>query len=379
MRAGLRTWIEIDTSAIKHNYATFRSLIPAISQLCAVVKSNAYGHGLVDFAKEVVALGVDWVAVDSITEGLRLREEGMTIPILILGYTLPERIADAVENNISLSISSLEALTSVVEYSKQSSTIPKIHLKVDTGMSRQGFLFNDLQKVIDVASECRKTVTIEGLFTHFASAKNPAFLKDTQDQINIFSQWDRALKAAGSSFLTHASATSGSLLYKEVNFDMVRIGIGMYGLWPSLEARAAVGQTVSLKPVLTWKTLIAEVKKVPKGTRVGYDFTETLSQDSTIAVCPIGYWHGYSRRLSSIGQVLVNGKRSKVIGRVSMDMITIDVSSGGGGGVAVGDEVVLIGKQGAEEVDAYELALLDDTSWYETLTRINPLIKKFYI
>jgi len=302
----------------------------------------------------------------------------MTIPILILGYTLPERIADAVENNISLSISSLEALTSVVEYSKQSSTIPKIHLKVDTGMSRQGFLFNDLQKVIDVASECRKTVTIEGLFTHFASAKNPAFLKDTQDQINIFSQWDRALKAAGSSFLTHASATSGSLLYKEVNFDMVRIGIGMYGLWPSLEARAAVGQTVSLKPVLTWKTLIAEVKKVPKGTRVGYDFTETLSQDSTIAVCPIGYWHGYSRRLSSIGQVLVNGKRSKVIGRVSMDMITIDVSSGGGG-VAVGDEVVLIGKQGAEEVDAYELALLDDTSWYETLTRINPLIKKFYI
>jgi alanine racemase len=158
---------------------------------------------------------------------------------------------------------------------------------------------------------------------------------------------------------------------------MVRIGIGLYGLWPSAPVESALSDALSLRPALTWKTIISEIKSVPAGSRVGYDFTERLDRDSVIGVLPVGYWHGYDRSLSSIGHVLVNGQTARVLGRVSMDMIVVDLTRVSHS--SVGDEVVLLGNQGSRTVSADHLARLAETSAYEIVTRLNPLIKRFYI
>jgi alanine racemase len=174
----------------------------------------------------------------------------------------------------------------------------------------------------------------------------------------------------------HASATAGLLNYPEANFNMVRLGIGAYGLWPSQETRDWHSD-IKLSPVLTWKTIVSGVKTVDKGQKVGYDYTEELTKTTKLAVLPIGYWHGYWRAFSSKAEVLVRGQRCKLVGRVSMDMVVVDVTNVKN--VKVGDEVVLIGKQGKEEVTADELGKLAGTSCYEIVTRLNPLIKKYYL
>ena len=371
---GVRTWIEIDTQAIKANSAAFRNLIGPKVKMMAVVKSNAYGHGLVDFSKRAVEYGADWLGVDSITEGLRLRREGITIPILVLGYTLPEMIEQAVEGGISITVSHLSHLDAIEKLN-----LPKkvnIHVKVDTGMYRQGFIETGRDEVLKKLSELKDRVEVQGLFTHFSSAKNPAFPNYTQGQIKKFEEWRKAFLDAGYTPIIHAAATSGTILFPEAHYDMVRIGIGMYGLWPSAETKAFAEDRLPLKPVLSWKTVIGETKQLPKGSKISYDGTETLARDSVVAVCPIGYWHGFSRKLSSIGRVLVNGKRAKVLGRVAMDMIVIDLTDCGP--VEGGSEVVLIGEQKGEKLTAEDMAYLDETSWYETITRINPLIRKIH-
>ena len=374
----IRTWVEIDTKALHHNYRVFRKLIPPKCRIMAVAKSNAYGHDLVQFVSHLARMGADWFAVDSITEALALRRQHIKQPILVLGYTLPSRFADAADNDIRITISSFDGLKALAHSSKK----PMIHLKVDTGMHRQGFQLFEIPKVMQWlkryarSSGKRSAVFLEGLYTHFAASKNPAFPKETKKQIEEFEQISRMLHDAGFKFLRHAAATAAAIIFPTTHFDMVRIGIGLYGLWPSPETRAAFENVLQLRPVLSWRTIISEVKKIPKGSRMGYDLTEEVSRNSKIAVCPIGYWHGYPRVLSSIGHVLVRGRRAKVLGRVSMDMVCIDVTNVPG--IAVGDVVTLIGKDGKETIFAEDLALLCGTTGYEFLTRLNPLMKRLY-
>jgi len=374
---GLRTWIEIDKKAVEHNYQTIRGLLSPECKMMSVVKSNAYGHSLVDFSHEIENLGADWIGVDSVWEALALRKDGIKKPILVLGFTLPEKLEESAENDISITISSFEVLEVLKEIKSEKTA--KIHIKVDTGMGRQGFLPQDLEKVLEFLLKIKDQglrIETEGLYTHFASAKNPAFPKYTFGQIEIFKKWVEAFNGAGFDPIKHAAASSATLIFSESHFDLVRVGISMYGLWPSPEVEAFCREKIILKPVLSWKTVIGEIKDLPKGSKIGYDSTETLEKDSRIAVCPIGYWHGFPRALSSIGRVLINGKRCRVIGRVSMDMITIDVSKSGE--VKIGDEVVIIGKQDGEEITASDLGYLSDTTNYEIITRINPLIKRIY-
>ncbi len=382
LRKGLRTWIEIDKKAIAHNYRVFRNLIDKKCKLLAVVKSNAYGHNLMEFAKEQEKLGADFLGVDSVVEALTLRKEGIKISILVLGYTLPEMISEAVNKNISITVSNFETLSAVIKNfppslrsSGEASKI-KIHIKVDTGMSRHGFLENDIEEVLNKLKN-NKNIIVEGLFTHFSMAKNPSFPAYTNSQIEKFEKWRETFLKAGYKPICHASATSGTLLYSKAHFDMVRIGVSLYGIWPSKESEAYMGDKISLKPVLSWKTIVAEIKKLPKGSKVGYDCTEILKKDSTIAVCPIGYWHGYPRTLSSIGKILINGEKAKILGRVCMDIIMVDVTYIEK--IKVGDEVVLIGKSGTQEISADDISTILDGSPYELLTRINPLIKRIYI
>ncbi len=374
LRVGLRTWIEIDKKAIKNNYDQFRGLIPKACKLCAVVKSNAYGHGLVDFSKEVSKLGVDFLAVDSVVEARTLQEEEVKTPILVLGYTLPEMILVASQKNISLTISHFEGLKSLLKNLGDHKI--KIHIKIDSGMHRQGFFEKDIKKVIDFLKKNSEKIEVEGLYTHFAAAKNPAFPERTKKQIVVFKKWVEAFKSAGLKPIIHASATSGSILFSEAHFDMVRVGIGMYGLWPSRETKEFAKRKLNLKPVLSWKTIVSEVKTLPAGEAIGYDFTEELKKSSTVAILPIGYWHGYPRDFSGIGEILIHGKKAKVLGRVSMDMIVVDVEDLL---VKVGDEAVIIGKSGKEYLSAEEIVSVVDGSYYEFITQINPLIKKIYI
>lgn len=367
----LRTWIEIDRQAIKKNYYMIRALISKKTQLMAVVKSNAYGHDLVPFAREMEKLGVDYLGVDSIVEGIALREAGIETPILVLGHTLPGRFSDAIRYNIEMTISDKATLKALAPISRMIS----VHIKADTGMHRQGFGENEITAVLSVLKK-HKHITVKGLYTHFAVAKNPKFSEYTNRQLSIFTFWRDAFKNAGIYPIVHASATSGALLFPNAHFDMVRIGIGMYGLWPSKEVRESKQDDIPLIPVLSWKTVVGEIKGVSKGSFIGYDLTKKLSRDTRIAVCPVGYWHGYRRSFSGIGHVLVKAKRARVLGRVSMDMVVVDCTDIPG--VRVGNEVVLIGRYGKEVLSADNLAEYANASNYEIITCLNPKIARLY-
>lgn len=367
---GLRTWVEIDTKAIRTNYRAFRTLIPREVKMMGVVKSNAYGHNFIEFALELEKLGIDMLAVDSILEALALRAAKVRTPILVLGYTLPELFPKAVGKNIHLTISSIDGLKSFLKFSN-AYKVP-VHIKVDTGMHRQGFLPKDKEKLFELLARGSKKINIAGLYTHFAAGKDPSSTASTQKQLEVFELWRGAFTVFGYKPLVHAGATGGAIVFPEAHFDMVRIGIGLYGI-PAAET---LRNHITLKPVLSWKTIIAEVKEIPEGVGVGYDHTHTTKRVTRTAVCPIGYWHGYSRALSNNAEVLIAGKRAQVLGRVSMDMIVVDVTSVSR--VKIGDEVVLIGRSKKEEVSAVELAEKAGTTAYEILTRLNPLMKRIY-
>jgi len=369
----LRTWIEVSVAALRENYAVFRELLGPECRLMAIAKSNAYGHGLIDYSRTMQELGADWIGVDSIVEAVKLRGNGITAPILVLGYTLPQWFELAGEQRISLTISTRDSLR---EIARRRLSLLRLHLKIDTGMHRQGFQSTEVPDVCRFIADHLETEQIEGIYTHFASAKNPAFPADTRKQLAQFTEAVSIVESSGLRPLRHAAATGGAMVFPEARFDMARIGIGLMGYWPSHETKACFGDRIRLHPALAWKTIVTEIKQVRKGEGIGYDLTEELRRDSTVAILPVGYWHGYRRSLSGIGHVLARGRRARVLGRVSMDMICIDATDIAD--VQCGDEVTLIGQAGAEEVDVYELARLSATSWYETITQLNPLIKKFY-
>ena len=382
----LRTWIEIDARALHHNVETFLRLIPETTRFMAVIKSNAYGHGLVQVAKLLATLPPTtynlqpiWFGVDSITEALRLRREGIKNPLFVLGYTLPSRLEEAADKNIVLTVSSFDALKEITPLTQR----PIFHIKVDTGMHRQGFLPDQTSQLVKLL-KLNKLIP-GGIYTHFASARDPKDREFTVKQVNTFQEIISCFQDAGFSHLiTHAAASGGTLLFPESHFDMVRVGMGMYGYWPSEESKIPFHPPLPkgerggfLKPVLTWKTIISEVKEIPRGSFVGYDGTERVERNTKLAVLPIGYWHGYDRGLSSIGEVLAQGKRAKVLGRISMDMIAVDVTDIPS--VKIGEEVTLIGKNKKETLWADELAGCIGTTQYEFLTRINPLIKRVIV
>ena len=371
---GLRTWIEVDRSAIKHNFGVFKKLISSKTKLMAVVKSNAYGHGLLDFSKEMQEHGADFLGVDSITEARALRQEGIRLPILVLGHTMPELLSEASQDDISITVSTFETLEAI--FSVKMSRPLNIHIKVDTGMHRQGFMMKDMPKILGTLKAKSGKLNVEGLYTHFASAKNPAFPRDTKKQVEEFVKWVDAFKKVGITPIVHAAATGGTMLFPETHFDMVRIGMGLYGLWPAPEVREYLKSKIQLQPALVWKSILTEIKKLPAGSRIGYDFTEELWQDSTVGIVPIGYWHGYPRALSSIGRVLLKNKECRVLGRVSMDMLIIDIT--GVKKPTVGDEIIVMGGNDSLPVSAAGFARALDASWYEVVTRLNPLIKRIY-
>ncbi len=369
----VRTWVEISRSAVLHNAAAMRKLLSPNVKLFAVVKSNAYGHGIFVMPPLLLEAGVDGFCVDSIIEAVAMRERGITAPILVLGFTLPKLYALAHEHKITLTISGMDALRALcVE-----KNVPEFHLKVDTGMHRQGFYVEDLPEVITALKKSPAGKCLIGAYTHFASAKDINYPAYTDMQVAAFDRAVAMLHEAGwKKLVRHAAATAGAMVNKKYHYDAVRVGIGFYGLYPSKELRIQLPE-INLQPILSWHTIVGEVKIAKKGDYVGYDLVERLHRDSTLAVLPIGYWHGYPRALSGVGEVLINGKRARVLGRVSMDIVVVDVT---GINCKFGDRVTLTGTQGKEEVSAEECAAAaGGASYYEYLTRINPLIERIVV
>jgi alanine racemase len=372
-RRSLRTWIDIDRTALAHNVLTFRCLLPPGCRLMAICKSNAYGHGLYDLGPAFQEMGVDWFGVDSIVEAATLRQKGIRKPILVLGYTLPSRFAEAARHTVSLTVSNLENLTALA--AMRNTRRLRVHLKFDTGMHRQGFLPSEWEAALGLVRKLGRRVEVEGIYTHFAAAKDPSDREYTERQIGEFERAVARFREAGLSPIRHANATAGVLNYPQAAYDLARVGIGLMGYWPSSETKRAWERKVVLKQALAWRTIISEVKTLRKGMGIGYDLTETLKRRSAIGVCPIGYWHGFPRSLSCVGEVLVRGRRAKVLGTISMDMIVIDLSQVDG--ARVGDVVTVIGRDGRDEITVYEVAGRAGVSHYELLTRLNPLIQKF--
>jgi len=374
-RVGLRTWVEIDTKAVERNFKTLKKLLSPRTEFAAVTKSNAYGHDLVEYSKLMEKLGADMICVDSIMEAKALREAGIKKRILVLGYTLSENFKMAHGLRCALTISSYDNLRKIIHLDVGRPSGVGIHLKFDTGMSRQGFFKKDLDKIFELIEG--HSVIVEGIYTHFAKAKIPNKKGDTYNQKKEFEEIIEAFRKRGHKVIAHAGATAGGIVYPETHFDMVRFGIGIYGLWPEKAVKQIFEKKFKLEPVLSWKSVVSEVKEVPKGRGVGYDLTHILKRKTKIAVVPVGYWHGYLRVLSNKSSVLIRGKRAKLLGRVSMGMIVVDVTDIKG--VKPGDEVVLIGGQGKERVSADELAELSGTINYEIVTRINPLSRRYFV
>jgi len=370
-KLSFRTWVEIDVKAIEKNVETLKSLLSLEVAMMAVVKSNAYGHDMLLSTKAAIAGGANWLAVDEITEALELRKAGFKVPILVLGYTLPEYFKIASQKNISLSISSLDSLMvlSKIRLSKKL----RIHLKFDTGLYRQGISETHIQQVIRIVSAKNFPAIIEGAYTHFAVMEDPMREGYSKMQAENFMAMVEKLEQRGFTPITHASASSGILFSKKFHFDMSRAGIAMYGLWPSREIKLWAKDT-QIIPALTWKTIVTEIKLVSKGARVGYDLTHELTRNSRLAIIPVGYWHGIPRAMSNRGQVLVCGKKANIVGRISMDMTIIDITDIPN--VETGDQVVIIGKQGKEVISAEDVAERVVTINYEIVTRINPKIPR---
>lgn len=368
-------WAEINLQAIGHNVRQLAGVISPDTGLMAVVKANAYGHGAIPVARTALQNGAVYLGVARIAEGEALRQAGIEAPVLVLGYTPPASYPSLLRSNLSQTISSLGEAGELSAAAAREGKKAVIHIKVDTGMSRLGFRSTDTGAERDIlAIATLPHLKVEGIFTHFAAADSES--KDyTMAQWNKFKDLLRNLAAKGLNFRYRHAANSAAIIdLPGTNLDLVRAGIAMYGAYPSAEVKK---NRVSLQPAMTVKALVAHVKKVPAGTGVSYGVTYTTPGQTMVATIPAGYADGYSRLLSSRGEVLVRGRRAPVIGRICMDQFMVDVSSIPG--VVPGEEVVLLGRQKDEEISADELAAKTGTISYEVFCMINTRVPRIYI
>lgn len=372
------TWVEIDQGAIKFNIDQFKKIISSKVKIMVVVKSNAYGHGMAQAAQLALGRGIDYLGVINTHEALLLRKVRIQAPIMVLSYFDGNELEEAIIEDIELPLYDLETAKLLSKIAENLGKTIKVHIKIDTGTSRIGILAKEgldfIKKVKSLSS-----LEIQGVFSHLASSED--FDQTyTNKQIREFKDLITKIKRAKIRVpLFHLGCSASTLINPQSHFDMVRIGISVYGLWPSSDAKKLVKKKrikLEIKPALSWKTRIIQVKEVPKGTFIGYGCTYKTRRKTKLAVLPMGYWEGYDRKLSNQGEVLISGKRVKILGRVCMNLTMIDITDIQT--ARVGDEVVLIGKQGPEEITADEIAEKIDTINYEVVTRINPLLPRIY-
>ncbi len=374
-------WVEISSSSLLHNIRQFRQLIGEKRKLLAVVKANAYGHGMAEVSKIALEAGANWLGVNSPQEGLLLREQGFTCPILVLGYSPFESLKDAVVHDLRLTVYNFETLERLADICRSLQKKAYLHVKSETGTYRQGVREEDILAFVRKLQGIPELV-LEGVSSHFANIEDTIDHTYAQFQLENFRRFIGMLKENHVKIpLKHISCSAAAILFPETYFDLVRAGIGIYGLWPSretfLSCHLQKRKPLSLKPVLSWKTRIAQLKRVPRGAFIGYGCTFRTSRKTQLAVLPVGYYDGYSRRLSNCSYVLIKGRRAPVRGRIAMDFIMVDTTDIPG--IQLEDEVVLLGKNGEERITAEDLAALVGTINYEIVTRINNTIPRIVV
>lgn len=368
------TWVEIDLDALTGNIAAVRSLAGSRARILLVVKADAYGHGAVEVARVAVGSGIDMLGVATLHEGIELRQAGVDAPVLILSPPMEDETERIIEYGLSCTVPSLGLARALSRACDRRASEANVHIEVDTGMGRSGVGLHEAVPFIAAVAKLPHLV-LEGLFTHFPSSDDDS--EFTEGQISSFLALVERLEARGISVPYRHAANSGALLgvpgSVEAPLNMVRPGLMIYGLRPS----PAVGADVRLTPVMSFKSRIAQIRDLPAGHPVSYGRTFVTPRPMRVAVVPVGYGHGYSFRLSNRGEVLVGGVRAPIIGRVTMDVTMIDLE--GVDGAAVGDEVVLFGRQGSSEITVDEVAAGSGTLSYDVICGIGKRVARVYV
>lgn len=373
-----RSWAEVDLDAIAHNLREIKGKLARNTLVMSVVKADAYGHGVFETVQTLLENGADRLAVSMLDEAIQLRKSGVTVPILILSYTDPCRAEELIQYDITQTVFSMELAQSLSKAAVALSKSIKVHIKIDTGMTRVGFApgYDAVKHVVAISR--LPGIVVEGLFTHFSKA-------DEWDKTYTNMQFERftsictELNRIGVFIpVKHVANSATAMSYPEMHLDMIRPGIIQYGLYPSCEVDKTL---LDLKPAMTLKSKVIMVKKVDAGVSVSYGGTFVTERETYIATLPIGYADGYSRLLSNKASVLIHGEYAKVIGNICMDQCMVDVTDlvQAGIPVSVGDEAVLFGRQGEREIAVSQLADDMGTISYELVCIIGKRIPRIYV
>ena len=365
------TSVSVDLNALAQNVAHVRRLAPR-SDVLAIVKANAYGHGALALTRALQRLAVHRFGVATVEEGIALRQEGIQDAILILGPTMPTQFSDLIAHRLTPVLYRADLIQVFAAAVPPAAAPYSVHVKIETGMGRLGVLPQEMPDLVAIPA-FRATLRLEGLMTHLADADN-ADATHTEKQLAEFQQTLDTLRQSGRSCpLTHAANSAGIIKYPASLYSLVRPGIMLYGYHTLSNAAAAP----ALRAILSWKATIAHLHNIPAGDSVSYNRTFIAARRSRIAVLPVGYADGYNRLLSNRGMVLVGGRRVPVVGRVCMDMTMVDVTDVPG--VQVGQEAILIGQQGQERITAADLATWQQTIPYEVLCAIGQRVPRHYL
>ena len=366
-RATRRAWAEIDLGAVRDNVRSLRAALRGTPRLMAVVKADAYGHGAVAVSRAALAAGAEWLGVATTDEGVELRRAGITSPILLLGSTPAEDAETAVAHDLSVTVFQPEIAGALSQAASRTGRQAKIHFKVDTGMGRIGVAPSDAAAVLRQVS-AYAGIVVEGCFTHFATA-DEADLGPTRKQLETFLAVLRGVVGRGLPIgLRHAANSAAFLALPEAHFDIVRAGIAVYGVPPAPH----LAGRVPLRRVMRLRARVAHTKRVPSGTPIGYGHTYRAPRETRIATIPIGYADGYPRLAGETREVLLNGRRARVVGRIAMDQCMVDA---GVLPVEVGDEVEIWG----EKVPVEEVAATAQTIAYEVLTHVGRRVPRVFV
>lgn len=366
------SWVEISTQALLHNVGQYKNIVPKGTIVAPVIKGNAYGHGLLEVATILNKTNlVDYLCVVSIAEAVFLRSQKITKPLLVLSI-LDASLEDAITHNIDLVLYDLKMAETLDTLAQKHKTKARVHIKIDTGLSRLGVHYTHATKFINTCLSL-SNLHVLALFSHYIDAEDsePQHCPIQQQRFNA------VIKQFPNILYKHFSC-SAALSRFNTAYNFARFGIGLYGLWPSIENKKRTLSTYphfSLKPVLTWKTTIMAIKKIPPQSSVGYNATFTTLQEIVTAVLPVGYWDGYNRKLSNQATVKINNQYAPIIGRIAMNMIVVDITNLKN--VKVGDTVTLL--ESDPKISAEKIADQCDTINYEITTRINPLLKRIVV
>lgn len=364
-------WLEIDLGRIRSNVAHLHRLVGPDCELCAVVKGNGYGHGAVPVARAALEAGCGTLAVAMFCEAQQLREAGLHAPILILGESWAEEAPGIVGLGATAAVGTREMAEALDEAARAAGRTADVHIKIDSGMGRQGVRWDEVDSLVASIADLEH-LHVSGVFSHFAVAETDADFTRWQFA-NFVRAAERVEALLGPIPCKHCSNTAGALLYPEMRQSMVRLGVGWCGLNPGLPAEYMAG----LLPTLSLRARVVLVKTLQPGDSAGYGRCWRARERRRIALLPLGYCDGYPRALSNNAEVLVRGRRVPVIGRVSMDATLVDVTEAGD--VQVGEEVVLVGRQGDEEIGIEELARRAGTIVQDVVATFGPRLPRVYI